>query len=236
MLHTTRAVVLRTVKHTDKSTVLKACTELFGTRSFVVRTGQKGMSKSAALQPLCRVEMVVAGSADRDMQSVREIRVERPYMRLQNEPMRGLLALFTQEVLYRTLREESGDAPLFAFVQDVLEEMDTGPDVVGFPLTFLIQLMYPLGIGPEPPTQGETDFDMREGHFFTGPAPHEFCMRPPESALFASLLESKLNTVAGNAPSSARRKLLDDLLVHYRLHVDGFGELRSLPVLQALLA
>lgn len=237
MLHTTRAVVLRTVKYTDKSTVLKACTEMFGTRSYLVRTGQKGGSKNAALQPLSRVEMVVSESHERDMHSVRELRVERPYMQLSSDPMRGMLALFAQEVLYRTLREETGDLALFFFVQEALEAMDTGEDVPSFPLKLLVQLMQHLGISPGSPLPTELRFDMREGCFFAGMPPHELCMAPPQSALFAALLNADWNdTVASKRePASVRRALLDDLLIYYRLHVEGFGELRSPAVLHALL-
>ncbi|MBL0045948.1 MAG: DNA repair protein RecO [Flavobacteriales bacterium] len=238
MLHTTRAVVLRTVKHTDRSTVVKACTELFGTRSYLVRTGQKGGSKNSALQPLSRVEMVVSESQERDMHSVRELRVERPYTQLSSDPIRGMLALFAQEVLYRTLREETGDLALFSFVQEALEAMDTGDDVPYFPLKLLVQLMQHLGISPASPLPGESRFDMREGYFFAGVPPHELCMAPPQSALFAALIHADWNEITTSKlePALVRRALLDDLLIYYRLHVEGFGELRSPAVLHALLA
>jgi DNA repair protein RecO (recombination protein O) len=236
MLHTTRAIVLRTFKHSDKSTVLKACTEAFGTRSYAVRISQKGASRQAALQPLSRVELVVTESHERDMHTVREVRVERPYLQLTTEPVRGVLALFAQEVLYRALREESGDASLFAFVQDTLEAMDTGHDIALFPQRLLILLMRQLGVGPEAPAPGEERFDMREGYFFQGHAPHELCMEPDQAALLAALLDVPWSTAAPSATASARKKLLDDLLTYYRLHVPGFGELRSPAVLQALLS
>src|SRR6187551_759837 len=90
-LQTTKAVVLRTVKYGDKSTVLRVYTERFGLRSYMVRTGTKGTSRSAALQPLSRVELVVPEAGEHDLRTVRDLRIDRPYTGLQQEPVRGVL-------------------------------------------------------------------------------------------------------------------------------------------------
>lgn len=232
MLHTTHAVVLRTFKHGDRSTVLRAYTELFGARSYMVRIGGRNASRNAALQPLSRVELVVSETGERDMHAVRDLRIERPYVRTHAEPMRGVLALFAQEVFYRTLREESADPGLYAFVQAVLESMDTDEDLAHHPLRLLVNLSRHLGFFPEAPSPGEDRFDLREGCFFKGDAPHDLCMEPSSATLFATLLEGRVPS-----PSSAevRRRLLDDLLIYYRLHVEGFGELRSPEVLRAVM-
>jgi DNA repair protein RecO (recombination protein O) len=239
MLQTTKAVVLRTVRHADKSTVLRAYTERFGLRSYMVRTGTKGASRLAALQPLSRVELVVPEAGEHDLRTVRDLRIDRPYTRLQQEPMRGVLMLFAQEVLNRALREESADAQLYAFVQDTLEAMDTGADMAHQPLLLLVGLSKHLGFFPEAPEEGEHRFDLREGYFFRGDAPHEFCMEPAQADLFAELIgrvEEPDGTAAPlRASAQVRRRLLDDLLIYYRLHVEGFGELRSLEVLRAVL-
>lgn len=239
MLQTTKAVVLRTVKYADKSVVLRAYTERFGLRSYMVRTGAKGASHLAALQPLSRVELVVPEAGERDMRTVRDMRMDRPYTRVQREPVRGVLMLFAQEVFDRALREESADAQLYAFVQETLESMDTGTDMAHQPLLLLVGLSRQLGFFPMAPEADEQRFDLREGYFFRGDAPHEFCMEPAQAALFAELIahvEMQEGTVAPlKASSEVRRRLLDDLLIYYRLHVEGFGELRSLDVLRAVL-
>jgi DNA repair protein RecO (recombination protein O) len=150
------------------------------------------------------------------------------------------LLLFAQEVFNRTLREESPDAGLFGFVEGTLEALDTGDDPAHQPLILLVGLCKHLGFSPEAPSEGETRFDLREGCFFRGEVPHEFCMEPGQSSLFARILTTLEAGTRGAAPFTsspvARRCLLDDLLVYYRLHVDGFGELRSLDVLRAVLA
>jgi DNA repair protein RecO (recombination protein O) len=236
MVQTTRAVVLRTIKHGDKSTVLRTYTERFGLRSYMVRTAAKGPGRSAALQPLSRVELVVPEAGEHELRTVRDLRIDRPYTQVQQEPVRGVLMLFAQEVFNRTLREESADAQLYAFVQDTLESMDTGSDMTHQPLMLLVGLSRHLGFFPEGP---EYRFDLREGYFFRGDAPHEFCMEAKQAALFAELIARVEATDGTSGPlrtsAEVRRRLLDDLLIYYRLHVEGFGELRSLDVLRAVL-
>lgn len=239
MVQTTRAIVLRAIKHGDKSTVLRAYTERFGLRSYMVRSAGKGTARSAALQPLSRVELVVPEAGEHELRTVRELRIDRPYTRLQQEPVRGVLMLFAQEVFNRTLREESEDAQLYGFLQETLENMDTGSDMTHQPLLLLVGLSRHLGFFPEIPDAGEHRFDLREGYFFHGQAPHEFCMEPAQADLFAELIgriEAPGETVTLLRTSAeVRRRLLEDLLIYYRLHVAGFGELRSLDVLRAVL-
>lgn len=238
-LRTTKAVVLRTVKYLDRSVVLRAYTEAFGLRSYLVRTGAKTTSKLAALQPLSRVELVAPEGDEHGLRTLRELRMERPFTRIQQEPLRGAVLLFAQEVFCRALREESADAQLFAFVQDALEAMDIGPDVAYQPLLLLVGLSQHLGFSPGVPDGQQERFDLREGVFFKGPAPHEQCMEPLQSALFARMIawaETPEGPFApGDVPAGSRRRLLDDLLMFYLLHVEGFGALRSVDVLRAVL-
>lgn len=236
-LHTTRAVVLRTFKHSDHGTVMKACTELFGARSYMVRTGPRSRAREAAMQPLSRVELVVSETSAGGMHAVRDLRIERPFTALHREPVRGVLALFAQEVFYRTLREETPDAMMYAFVNRVLEEIDSGADLPHLPLRLLVGLSRQLGFQPEPPAMGEDRFDLREGYFFGGNAPHELCMDVAQASLFAELLmegeAQPWSMIRSNGDQ--RRRTLDDLLLFFRLHVEGFGELRSPEVLRAVL-
>lgn len=236
MLVTTRGIVLKVVRHGDNTRVLKAWTEAHGLRSYLVRTGVKGGTRDAALQPLNRLELVVKEDADRELTTVRELRVERPYLNLTRDPLRGALALFVQEVLYKVLRTGAADASLDAFVRDALEVMDTGPDLRHYPLVFLLELAGHLGFRPGPPQPGEYHFDLREGHFLRGGVPHGQVMGPPLSTALAELLDLGLHQLEqANVVPAVRRSLLDHLLLYYHLHLEGMGELRSPAVLHQVL-
>ena len=236
MLHTTRAFVLKTIRHGDSTVVLKAYTETLGLRSFLVRVGKKGGVSQAALQPLNRIEIVAQEAPERDLLTVREVRVERPYTLVPFDPVRGTLALFVQEVLYRTVRGEAPDSDLFAFLDEVTTVMDTAPEVRNFPLVFLIRFSEQLGLLPSLPAPGEDHFDPVEGEFVASNERHGRTLGPPLSGIYASLLAlplSELNEV--HIPASQRRELLDQQLLYLRLHMEGMGELRSPRVLHQVL-
>lgn len=235
MLQTTRAVALRTFRHGDRSTVLKAYTERFGARTYMVRASRSKGARQAHIRPLDRLELVVTEDHEREMHAIREMRLLKPYAGIPLEPARGLVLLFAQEVFYRTLRTEAPDPPLFHCVMESLEAVDTGAPLAQLPHLLLARLARHLGFLPEPPQPGEDRFDLREGHFFGGTPPHGLCMDPPLAAALAELLRAEAR---GEAPATApglRKALLDDLLTYFSLHVDGFGQLRSPAVLHELL-
>ena len=236
MLHTTRAIVLKTIRHGDRTVVLKAFTEDFGLRSYMVRAGGKSGVATAALQPLNRLEIVVNEHPERDLQTVRELRVQRPYTAIPFDPVRGTLVLFVQEVLYKVLRGESADPEIFNFLDEALEAMDTAADVRNFPLVFLVQLSGQLGFQPAFPAPDEDRFDLREGEFIRGAAPHGHTLGTELSGHLAALLSVGFADLPGPAiPAMERRELLDHLLLYYRMHIEGLGELRSPAVLHQVL-
>ncbi|MBL7951349.1 MAG: recombination protein O N-terminal domain-containing protein [Flavobacteriales bacterium] len=234
MLHTTRGIVLRCVRHSESTLVLKAFTEHLGVRSFLVRPGRKGGGSQAALQALNRVELVASETTDRDLLSIRELRVERPFLLVPVDPVRGALVLFVQEVLYRVLRGESADPELYVFVEEAVELIDTTADVRNFPLVFLVQLSGQLGFMPAMPAAGEDYFDLHEGEFTRISNGH--CMGPPLSTHLATMLSSGFSSLHDlKIGATQRRELLDRLLLYFRMHVEGLGELRSPLILQQVL-
>ena len=233
MLITTRAVVLRLLKYGDRSVVLNAYTEQFGARTYMVRPARKG--KPLALAPLDRVELVVGEDPRRDMHNVREFRVDKPYINVPGQPARGILLLFAQEVFCRTLKEEAGDPDLFDLVLSSLEELDSSPDLPHFPLLLLARLSRHLGFLPAPPQHGQDRFDLREGNFFNGPCEHGQFLGPAQVEAFARLLAAENGTGTLQLATEQRKELLEGLLEYFRLHVPGFGQLRSPAVLHAVL-
>ncbi len=236
MLITTRAIVLKTIRHGDSKVVLKAWTTHAGLRGYVVRAGGKRGSAMAALQALNRLELVVQEHPERDLHTIREMRVAKPYINIPLDPVRGSVALFVQEVLYKVLRQESADDGLDAFLEQALETLDTAPDLRYFPLVFLLRLSGHLGFIPEHPAPGEDRFDLREGHFVRGHAEHAHTLGPVLSNALAGLLDVELGASPQDPiPAPKRRELLDHLMLYFRMHLEGFGELRSPAVLHQLL-
>ena len=233
MLQTTKAVALRLIKYGDRSVVLNAYTEQFGARSYLVRPAKKG--KAINFGPLERLELVVAEDARREIHHVREFRVEKPYVQVSGQAPRALLLLFLQEVFCRTLKEETGDPDLFGFVQDLLEELDSTEDLPHFPLLVLVRMARQFGFLPALPRPGEDQFDLREGSFFSGACEHGEFLGKAEAAALATLLMAETTPTRLRLQPAQRAVLLENLLFYFRLHVAGFGQLKSPAVLHAVL-
>ncbi|MEO8067985.1 MAG: recombination protein O N-terminal domain-containing protein [Flavobacteriales bacterium] len=236
MLVTTRAIVLRVVRHGDSSAVLKLYTEHHGLRGYAVRVGGKSGIAPALLGPLQRLVVVAQERGDRELHHLREVRPDKPFMNVDGDPVRGGVLLFLQEVLIRALHEESGDTVLFAFLQYALDVLDDAPDLGHYPIAFLAGLSQRLGFAPERPEEEAPWFDMSEGVFTSLEPQHPHAFTGPIVPLFAQLLQHDLSGCHGlGAGATARRALLEKLLQFYRLHVAGFGELRSPAVLHTVL-
>ncbi len=235
--HVTRAVVLRTFRHTDRNVILKALTERFGPRSYMVRSGGRGGTSPALLEPLARVELVVGEEGERDLQRLFEVRVRAPYQRVPVDPVRRAMALFVQEVFYQALRQDAPDQRLFTHVDGQLEALDAeGLDPAHYPLRLLLGLAEKVGIFPQPREAAhEHHFDPREGHFIPGPPPHVDCFEEALSDQLAAWIDAWPDTPRVRATAVQRRALLDGLLVYFRLHLPGFGRLHSPEILHAVL-
>lgn len=237
MLTTSRAIVLRAVRHGDRSLIVTAHTQAHGLRAFVVRPGKRGGLHANLFQPLARLELVWDERPERELAVVREARVENPYRHATTDPVAGALILFVQEVLLRTLKGESMDGEMHRYLQDSLEVLDHATDHALFPQLFLLGLARVMGFLPEPPEGDEDNFDLLEGRFITGEAPSGHTLRPPLSTALARLvLLGPSGTGSLTLPAAVRKPLLDHLLFYFRMHLDGLRELRSPGVLHQVLA
>lgn len=235
MLITAEAIALRAIAHGDRSVVLKAWTRHAGARSYMVRLGAKG--QQAALQPLSRIEVVADERPDRDLLVARSVRVSRPFLRIPFDPVRGAVALFAQELLYRVLRTESADHELNSAVEEAIEAIDSRDDLRWLPHQLLLVLSGPLGFRPEPPDHGSSYFDLHEGRFVPAGVRHDHLLAPPLSTALAALIRTGIHdSPAIQVTPAQRNELLDRLLLYYRLHLEAMGTMRSPAVLQAVLA
>ena len=72
-----------------------------------------------------------------------------PFKSVPYHPHKSAIALFIAEFLYRALREEAENAPLFAYLSNSIQWLDECKhDFANFHLVFLIRLSRFLGLYP----------------------------------------------------------------------------------------
>lgn len=240
MLQKTRGIVLHTLKYKDASMIVDVYTEVSGRASFMVYIpkSKKASVKSTLFQPLSLVELDVDIRPNTTIYKVREAKSFHPFTSLPYDPVKSSIALFLAEFLYRSLREEAENAPLFSYLMHSIIWLDTCKrDYANFHLVFLMRLSRFLGLYPNLEGYADGDyFDLRSACFRTlPPQMHSDYLEPAEAARLKTLMRMRFDTMHLFAMSRAERvRCLNLLNDYYRLHLPDFPVLRSLEVLQEL--
>ena len=240
MLQKIKGVVLHTLKYQDTSLITDIYTEQMGRASFLipVTRSRKSAVKSVLFQPLALVEIVADIRPNVSIYKVREAKSFYPFASLPYHPLKSAIALFLAEFLYRALRSETENQPLFSYLQHSIEWLDTcGRDFANFHLVFLMRLSRFLGFYPnlDDYTPGDC-FDLRNACFTSSPPlEHPDYLLPDEASRLTTLMRMNYETMHLFVMNrTERRRCLTLLNEYYRLHLPDFPVLKSLGVLQTL--
>jgi DNA repair protein RecO (recombination protein O) len=243
MLHTTRGIALHTVKFSETSIVVKIYTERFGLQSYLVRGIRKEHSKTKAglFQPLTLLDLTVYHKGKTSLQAIKEVSILRPYHSLPFDIRKSSIALFINELLVRSIREEEENRELFGFLYETCLELDAATEGLSFfPLVFAVALTRFLGFYPRiEGKHGYDIFNMADGVFQQQIPDHKNYLLPPMSLLLKEIIGSgSYHPDFGILSEDFRRlknDLLEGMLLYYRLHLPAFGEIRSHKVLHTVL-
>jgi len=242
MLHKTRGLARGQTRYGETSLIVKLYTEAFGSQSYILNGARsaKSRTRAALFQPPNLLDLEVYYQEGRDLQRIREVRPLHVYARIPYSIAHSSVALFLTEVLGKCLRDEHATDGLFPFLEERLLELDTCERGLAiFPLRFLLGLSQHFGFQPQGFCSEQTPwFDLQEGLFVASRPAHGYALFPEESQVLHQLLQQPhlLNDTPLLLPGALRQSLLDNLLVYFRFHVDGFGLLRSPAILHEVLA
>lgn len=239
MLHTTRGIILHTLSYNDKYVIVHAYTESFGRMSYLVARQRSRKSKvsHALFMPLSVLEMEVDHQLKRELQRIKETKVCYHLTEIASHPLKNVIALFTAEVIYRSVRTREADARLFQFLFESIRWLEMAEQgIANFHLVFLIHLVRYLGVFPNADSyQPGYFFDLLNGVFVSAPPAHAHYLNEQESVVFSRLLRMSYENMALYSFSRRERSdIIQRILEYYRLHLSDFPELKSLSVMQSL--
>ncbi len=240
MTLSTRGIVLRYYPYSESSIIVKIFTENFGLQSYIVKGlhARKSKTKIAIFQPLTLIEFVAYHKENKTLHYLKEPRVEYHYQSLSIDVNKRLILFFLAELLYKTMREEVSDKPLFQWMHNALTWFDlSDKNIRNFHLVFMIQLSRFLGFYPKyEPTEKAIFFDMQEGRFCLNQPPHpQYISENAVDQLIELSACTFENSNSINLKTDERRHLLDNLITYYQLHLPGFGEMKSVDVLKTII-
>ena len=239
MLQKTKGIVLHTLKYNDTSIIVDMYTELSGRASFLVAVprSRKAAVKSVLFQPLSFIEFEADYRPNATLYRIKEAKSFYPFSSIPYDPYKSSMALFLSEFLYRAVREEAENRPLFAYLQHSIIWLDEcGGGFANFHLVFLMRLSRFLGLYPNVEDYAPSDyFDLLNACFVPSQPYHGMFVRPEEASHIRNLMRMNYETMHLFAMNRMERnRCLDIINEYYRLHLPDFPELKSLPVLQEL--
>lgn len=244
MTHKTKGIVLRTVKYGETSVVTTIYTELFGVQTYIVKgvrqSGKKSSGKGIFFQPAAMLEMVVYHNELKNLQFIRDYSWSFLYQYVFFDVIKNSVAMYIIELLLHSLKQPEANPELFYLIEDTLKQLDKGTDTftANLPLYFMLHLSNELGFRIQGGYSKATPvLDLREGMFVEDIPEHPYYIGGELAATTSDIMNimfyNDLETIQLNR--NIRRQLTGAYQQFMALHIQDFGEMRSLPILQEVL-
>ena len=235
---------MRTVKYGETSLIATIFTELFGVQSYIVsgvRTStKKGTGKANLFQPTAILDLVVYHNELKHLNRIKEFKWHYLYQRILSDVPKNSVALFMIELFTKCLKQPEPNPELFEFVEDAFIHLDESSDAVmaNFPLFFALHLPAFFGFRISDDYSDDTPIlDLQEGTYVTEKPDHLHFLEGRQAEVTSELLKmmqpEELEQIKLN--QDFRRQLLFVYEIYYRLHIQDFGTMKTLPVLSAVL-
>lgn len=242
MLHKTGGIVLRTVRYGETSVIVSIFTELFGVQSYLVNGVRSSKAKSAKahlLQPANILDLVVYHREQKNLQRISDIRLAYIYQGLHADVIKNTIALYTVELLYKSLCEPEAHPDLFYFISDSLQWMDKqDKGLANFALYLTLKVSEFLGFKFYGQYHLQTPYlDLQEG---------TYVKEHPSTPLFLEKQNAKYTSdllgisnpdqlIDIKITSSERDQLLSAYLEYLCFHLPNFNKLKSPDILKEVL-
>lgn len=240
MLQKTSGIILQTTKYSETSLIIKAYTQDFGFQSYIINGVRSKTSKHKAglFQPLTLVDMVASGN-ERSLLRITDISIHQPYNALPYDVIKSSIGIFINELLVHSFKEPHPDEDLFLFIRNSLLILDLSTESCSnFHLGFMLQFSRFFGFFPQGEYSAATPvFDLQDGKFVGSLPRHGHYLHANISALLSKLILLSYEELAGFRMDKAERKqLLHSLVLFYQLHIPSFGSIKSLEILEEIIA
>ncbi|GGI22375.1 DNA repair protein RecO [Pedobacter mendelii] len=241
MLHKVRGIVLKTTNYSESSVIVQVLTDKFGMQSYLINGVKKPKAKIKmnVLQSLHLLDMVVYHKVNTNIQRVSEVRQTPVFKSIPYDMIKTSVVIFLNEVLYKSIRQQSADDSLFNYIYNSIAWFDEIEELnPNFHLSFLLKLTRFLGFSPnDKRRKDQVYFDLQEGEFVSKPPIHSNYLQLEDALSFIALFNLPLDKISEIKMSNAQRRfLLDKILVFYTLHTASFGEVQSHKILETLLS
>jgi len=230
----TEGIVFRSLKYSETSLILTIYTKEVGLHSYIVSGVRKAKSKLANIYAPLNIIDFVAYRAGEKISRIKEAQLNYIYNDLSTNIIKSSIAIFMVDIARNAIKEKEQNLRLFNFLKTQLIALDKNAlDLKFTPLNFSIQLSQFLGFALDN-NYSSTNiyFDLMHGKFVDNNVRHKHILNEEMSLFLNKILTAD---PSNNINKEQRNILLDHLINYYKLHVEGFQGLKSIPVIRQIL-
>jgi DNA repair protein RecO (recombination protein O) len=222
--------------------IVSIFTELFGVQSYLVNGVRSSTTKSARaslLQPANILDLVVYHREQKNLQRISDIRLAYIYQGLHADVIKNTIALYTVELLYKSLCEPEAHPELFYFISNNLQWMDKqDKGLANFALYLTLKVSEFLGFKFYGKYSLQTPYlDLQEGTYVKAHPSTHLCLEEQNAKLTSDLLHISVADELANIKMShsERDHLLSAYLEYLCFHLPNFNKLKSPDILKEVL-
>ena len=233
MIISSSAIVLSKLKYRDNDLIIKLFVRELGLTSFIVRGGSK-KNKTNYFQQLSLLEIEFDFNSKRNLHYFKDFESKYNLKTIHTNFKKMGVIIFLSEVLSKILIHQQKDYQLYDFIEDAIKYYDKDIFSPIFHIVFLINLSKFLGFYPDVKNNNYQYFDLQHG-FYTDAKDSNYIIYDDDLKCFNKILGinfDDLNILTFTLVQ--RKKLLDNIILYYRLHIENFVSVKSLEVLRKL--
>jgi DNA repair protein RecO (recombination protein O) len=239
MIVSTSAIILSKVRYQDNDLIVKCLTRDLGVISYMVKnisTSKNSKNKFAFFQLLNILDLESNYNPNRSIQYIKDLKIRYNFTSLHTNIYKSSVVMFLSEILSNIIHNESKDLELFDFIEESFIWYDKSEDSSSFYLIFLMKITHYLGFYPDCTNMSYNYFNLEEGLFETSKN-SKYVIQGDSLVLFKTILGIKFDS--NNLPfidKINKKDILKNILIYFKLHVDGFKDPKSLIVLNQIFA
>ncbi len=238
LIYHSRAIVLRTVKFGETSLIVDMYTEQKGHQTFIINSVRKAkaITPPAYLQLLTLVDIVAYHQDHKKINRVKEVRLNHTWQSIPFDMQKSAVITCLAEICSKCITTAEPHPELFWFLhQSLVGYDDPNHFDRDFLIRFLVSLSHFLGFGfdvPKKEVQGQY-FDLQNGYMVQIRPAHNYLMPLSDIHSLKDIMVAG-REVRAISSLEIRKRLVDQLVLYYQLHVDSLKEVHSLRILREL--
>ena len=235
MIINTIGIVFRSMKYRETSIIADIYTEVLGLRSYIISGVRKPKARLSAnlFQIGSLVDLVVYNKHFDRLNRIKEAKAAYLYQTMHHSIAKNAIIQFIIEVTRKSIKEKEENKPLFQFLYNTFTRLDQTEERVGdFHIQYMLDLASYLGFRIEACNETAPYFlDIREGTFSSHFHDHIYQLNENQSQWINNLVSN--HPISLNA--AQRKHLIDGLILYYKYHIDGFGNVNAHTILSEIL-